>query len=461
LGDLIALPVDYARVLIEWRALRLEDSQVKQTVLPEIAEIEAAAGPIDPRNPLAFALSMAAINTVDRPIKYMATAGTDLASFQAVLDSIKECDDVYSLVPLTQDALVHQALDAHVDAMSTPEEGRWRIGLINRALSLQSFLYRTRIDAESDEVDYLARVIDDPDTGATDYRLLIADEGQDVDFLRDNVVPGNVINLNFRLDLDGNTIWDEVEVEEVISSTVLILAEDLDAPVTISSKFELFRTLSKTEQAQAHAAIADSLQDRRLFLIYPDVFGQGGDGDLPGYHLAAAVAGMRAALPPHQGFTNFQVQGADDLTRSFQYFTRDQLNLMAGEGVFIITQTVLGATPFVRHQLSTDTSAIEFQEMSITSNVDSISYFLRESLRPFIGIYNITPQSLTDIRRAIEGAIEELRRNPLPNIGAQLIDGTVISVEQDETFCDRVIAIVDIEVPCPLNNLTARLRIST
>jgi hypothetical protein len=226
--------------------------------------------------------------------------------------------------------------------------------------------------------------------------------------------------------------------------------------VTIASKFELFRNLDKTEQATRYGAIAESLKDRRLFLHYPDVVGRGGEF-LKGFYLCCATAGMKAALPPHQGFTNIQVQGFDDLSRAFVYFNRDQLNILGGAGVFIVTQETLTSTPFVRHQLSTDVSATVFSEMSITTNVDSISYFFKEVLTPFIGVWNVVPDTLEAIRRSIEGGVDTLINQEFERIGAQLISGVILRLEQNATFKDRVDVDLDIEVPFPLNVLTLRL----
>jgi len=457
-SGVLPLEIRDARVFIGWEALRLENSGAKFTISgPDyVEEIEQRLGRIDPKNPMAFAFFLCSLNAVNRPIKGMALEEDSVLAYSKILDFVKECDDVYSFVPLTLDRLVHQALDAHIQQMSTPAEGRWRVGFISRSLVTTEDIYTTRVDGEGDVVDLFAKIIDDPTTIATDYRLLVADDGQDVDFFRDNVVPGNVVRHSFMLDLDGEPTWSETAVEEVVSSTELRLAESLVAPVTLASKFEIFRNLDKTEQATTHGAIADSLADRRLFLHYPDLVGRGGEF-VEGFYFCAATAGMKAALPPHQGFTNFQIQGFDDFSRAFEYFNRDQLNILGGSGVYIGTQEVRGSVPFVRHQLSTDNSSVTFQEMSITTNVDSISYFFKDLLTPFIGVWNVVPGTLDAIRRTINGGVDTLVNIDYPRIGPQLLSGDLLRLEQNETFKDRIDADLDIEVPFPLNNLTLNL----
>lgn len=457
-SGVLPIPIRYAKVYLGWSALRLENTATKFTISgPDYTEeIEQKTGRIDPQNPLAFGLFIASLNAVDRPIRGMAIEADTPTAYQKVLDATKECKDVYTFVPLTNDPLVHQAVDAHVDQMSTPTEGRWRIGLICPDLATTEDIYDTRVDAEGDTVDYFGRIIDDPTTGATDYRLLVADDGQDVDFFRDNIVPGNVVRHSYMIDLDGVTVWTETEVLEVVSSTELRLAENLTAAVSIASKFEIFRNLDKTEQATQHAAIAASYADRRIYLHYPHLVGRGGEF-VPGYFFCCATAGMRAALPPHQGFTNYQVVGFDDFSFAYEYFNRDQLNLLGGGGVYIGTQSVAGGVPFVRHQLSTDSSSVTFQEMSITTNVDSISYFFQELLEPFIGVWNVVDDTLEAIRRTIDGGVDTLVNIEYPRIGPQLISGVITKLEPDATLKDRVNVDLDIEVPYPLNVLSLTL----
>jgi len=452
----VLLPVTFARMHVVYRALRLENCDLRRDVSTDPADIVATLGRVDPRNPLAFGVSLAAQNSAGRPIKFQAICTDDRAGYLAVWDQARDYSDVYSMVPLTQDNLVHQDLEAHVDAVSTPQLGQWRIGLINRALQTKVYVYDTRIDDEGDEVDYQMTVDDNPDVSGTQFTRLIAEDGQDVNFIVDNVVPGYVVALNFRLDADGETIWDEHEVEEVVSSTVLILTPALDAAVPVLSKFQLFRRLTKTEQAQDIATYAEAILNRRMYLFFPDVVGIAGTF-VEGYYLCCAAAGMIAALPPHQGFTNFQIFGFDDLSRVFIEFTRDQIQLMADGGVYIVTQTTIGTVPFARHQLSTDTSAIEFAELSITKNVDNISYFFRNLLSPLIGVYNVTPDTLEVIYATLTSGIETLKNNIFPRIGPQLIDATIQDIQQDETFCTKVRADLGITIPCPLNTLDLHL----
>jgi hypothetical protein len=113
---------------------------------------------------------------------------------------------------------------------------------------------------------------------------------------------------------------------------------------------------------------------------------------------------------------------------------------------------VVGATPFVRHQLTTDAENLNTSEDSITTNVDSISYGLRRALAPYIGKYNIHPNSIAAVRSSIKGELDyRATRTYTVRAGNQLISYEIVELFQDPTFKDRLVSNIKIEVPYPLN----------
>jgi hypothetical protein len=182
------------------------------------------------------------------------------------------------------------------------------------------------------------------------------------------------------------------------------------------------------------------------------------DIEKDGYFLAAALAGLRSGVVPHQGLTNTTVLGFTDLSLAIKDFTDIQLNRLAEQGYWICTQAVVGATPYVRHQLTTDSENLNTSEDSITTNVDSISYGLRRALAPYIGKYNINPQSIFMVRTSIVKELKYRASNTYTvRAGNQLISFEILRLEQDTTFKDRVVCDVKIEVPYPMNFITVTL----
>ena len=169
---------------------------------------------------------------------------------------------------------------------------------------------------------------------------------------------------------------------------------------------------------------------------------------------------MVAGAPPHQGFTNLGIAGIKKLYNSNKYFNKTQLNKMAEKGVYIVVQDVLGSLPYTRHQVSTDTTTLELQELSIGKTVDFISYFFKRRLKRILGVYNITPSTLALVTTISNAILVYLKENSLPKIGAVLLQGSeVVSVKQDDTFKDQINAVLDIDVPFPVNKIRVDLLI--
>jgi hypothetical protein len=165
---------------------------------------------------------------------------------------------------------------------------------------------------------------------------------------------------------------------------------------------------------------------------------------------------------PHQGLTNSEFYGADDLSKVVLEFTSDELNTMAEKGTWIITQEVIGATAYVRHQLTSDTSGLNTQEDSITTNVDNISYALKKTLTPFIGRYNINPNNILAVYAAVVAELKFRATNTsTERAGNQLVSFTpaddIINISQNETYRDIIDVEVRLNVPYPVNYIKLKL----
>jgi hypothetical protein len=146
----------------------------------------------------------------------------------------------------------------------------------------------------------------------------------------------------------------------------------------------------------------------------------------------------------------------------YSVFSRSQLNTMAAGGTLILMQDVAGGRIYVRHQLSTATAEnnINTRELSVTKNLDSISFYFADRLAPYIGRYNITPELLTVLRTQIDDGLLYLGSfTSVGLLGPQVIlDNTQVrSLQQHPTLKDTVIAIVDLQLPYPLNVIELHL----
>lgn len=440
-GMPIDLLVKEAKVFISHRDLVVTNSISVGSVTGS-DQVEDVLGKIDPENPIAQGVYLASLNAGTVPVYYLAVASDTTDGFSDALELLKEATTNYGVVPLTHDNTVITEYVGHVNAQSTPEEAKWRVLWASIPLTKTRVLYGQKEDGS----DYTATVTDDTFASGTQYKLVTV---AGATFVTDGVRATDSVRINFRTDSNGDTTYDSYVVAEVRTETTLVLTTALGNSITSPVKVEIVRNYTKDEQATAYADTVGSYNNRRVRAVFPDVV-KNGTVSLEGFHMAAALAGLRSFVAPHQGLTNTQVLGFTDVRG--HGFTETQLNRMAEKGAFIVTQKAVGAVPYVRHQLTTATTSLNTSEDSITTNVDSISHGMQASLAPYIGIYNIHPDALALIRSAIE---EELNYRATGTFtvraGNQLINYTIKRFYQHPTQKDKVVVEVQLEVPYPLN----------
>ena len=175
--------------------------------------------------------------------------------------------------------------------------------------------------------------------------------------------------------------------------------------------------------------------------------------------MAAGLSGLSSGVVPHQGLTNLEIAGFDDITRTIDKFNRSQLDIMALAGVWIVTQDLNDGEVFSRHAVTTgDNEDLNQREEQITRNVDSISYLFARRFAPYIGISNVTPSMIDIIWAETRSAIEFLRSNGfVQRLGSQLIDAEITELRPHALLKDRIVLAIDLELPIPLNNLEIHL----
>ena len=143
------------------------------------------------------------------------------------------------------------------------------------------------------------------------------------------------------------------------------------------------------------------------------------------------------------------------MARSYKYFTPAQLNVIAGGGTMIVTQNATGGAIYIRHQLSSDQVDANRAELSITTNLDAITKFLRGDLKKFIGKYNNTASFHQVAHAMITQKISYLMSNTQTvTAGPQVtsFDTNSLIVESDPLIRTTVNASLSIGLPYPVNN---------
>lgn len=451
-----ALPILGGDIYIHWREL-LANHTDRIYSANSISDLTSTfTSQIDPDNPLVYGAYKALSNsgTSSAPstgIRLMAVASDDVAGYTAALNLAEGRDDIYAIVPMTFDSAIQQLVATHITDQSTPEIGEWRIGIF----STEEVNPAPIVEANSDLSSVLA---------TTAAKVLTLYSTSDVSFLTAAVRPGDIVRTSYSNDIYGNETYTSYVVDTVDGPTTLTLTTAPSPAIGTPTKIEIWRTLDADgivdqigNVAQAWAT-GNSFSSRRIINVFPGSISSGGVM-VPGYYAAAAVAGLIGATAPQQGLTNVELQGFDNASTVVNRFSRTQLDTLAGYGVWIITQDLQTNTIYTRQQLTTDTTDLNTSEMSVTKNVDSISFYFRNSLKPFIGRANLTQTTIDVITTVINSGINYLLSagfNPL--IGGQVLEGTrIVQIRPHAILKDRLVIVIKLVIPYPLNVIEAYL----
>lgn len=467
----------FADLYVTYRELNVAYADTLHSVVGA-TNVANLLGTVSPDNPLAMGVYMAALNsTTDDgdeapPVYFMAVSSDDLDGYDAVLNKASLTDKVYVLAPATRDEAVLEKVRSHCVDMSAKTVKQWRIAFVSAEIPATVDRLSARFDPQGD--DFLAIPISEKGGVATDlndynkFRVVksVDDINGNTDTaFRSTIVPGDKVRFKYHTDGWGEDVYDTYIVKNVINNyTVEINTDDRYIDVDglrkasghyVPVKIEIFHTYTAAETADEVASISKAMASRRMYNIFPSVFGSDGV-TMTGEFAACAVAGLVSGTEPQQPITNVTVRGIDDIPMIYQTFNREELNTMAAGGTFIIAQDMPNDLVYVRHQISTayPDGNLNTAELSVNKNVDSISYAFAEVFRPYYGKYNITPDLLATLDNLTKNLVSEFARSTSV-YGPQLIaDQTeLLYVRQNELMKDHVDIGVRLGVPYPCNNI--------
>ena len=465
--------VIYADLYVTFRELVTSYSDSYHSVVGA-SEVANALGAVDPANPLAMGVYMAALNAAtddgdqSPPVYFMATPTDDVDGYAAVLNKATLTDRAYVFAPTTRDDAVLDLVKSHVLEMSTKTVKMWRIAAasadipeeVARLSSADNvagkgyFAIPVKSDASSEVYDRLRVVKSTEDqTGNPDVAF------------RSTIVPGDIVRFGYRRSAWAGEpdTYDTYVVKNVVNNyTVQIkLKEDEDGNVTgipysaTPSKIEIYHPYTRREYADVVASTSKHMASRRMINVFPSQFKDNGVL-MTGEFAACAVAGLVSATEPQQPITNVTVNGIDDIPMVYQTYNNVELDIMAAGGTFIIMQDLPNDRVYVRHQITTAYSDgnLNTAELSITKNVDSISYAFAEVFRPYYGKYNITPDLIAGFRNLASQLCDQFAGSDSV-YGPQLIseETSIQYVRQNALMKDRVDVGIRLGVPYPCNNI--------
>jgi len=278
-------------------------------------------------------------------------------------------------------------------------------------------------------------------------------------FLSNGVGAGHFLDILAGALSGRYAIATVVSEKEVTLSPAILAATSLVTAVD----YQVDRDLSKSEQSDAVKGYSESFASRRVVHVWPDSLeapvGQSIYA-VPGYYGCCAIAALTTGLPTQQGFTNLAVSGFLGFEHSTRYFTEEELDNIADGGTMIFAQDGLDLPLYVRHQLTTERSAIKFQEYSITKNVDFIAKFWRNTYAKFIGQYNIVDTTLDSLKTTAGAGIKFLKDNTrVAKFGGVIRGGNLVSIKESDTQIDTVIIRFSFSIPVPLNHIDITIQV--
>ena len=456
----------YNQIYIEYRALlQTYADGVYSLTAPE--DVETTLGPVDTDNPLALGVYHALANSNGIEVFYMGVPTNDSDGYSLALDKASERNDLYTLVPVTTDPVIHARVAAHVDSWSGETKNKWRIcfltglsenpkpwigaGLTYTNVATQlTGVYDT--ETTGDMSPPMATV-----TGAAFTTVTWTNPVSGGGFHDVGVEAGDIFTTNYVEDSYGNMTYDSYVIDTVEANDVLTLVSGPAGAISSGQPFVVQKALSKAKEAAAYGATAGAFASRRVYYTWPDLIEDATGSQIPGFYDACAYAGLISGVVPQQGLTNMPITGFTSANRTTKYFTSTQLDTMAESGTWITSQSPTGEV-YCRHEISTCTTDTKCSELLITKCVDFISRVFYSRLRPYIGRANITPRFIEQLRREILGTVDYLIGfGSTPTLGGPLISATITDLRQHAVLLDHVVIQLSIEVPYPVNVIELRL----
>lgn len=449
-------PVVSANVALSYRALRKDIAGDFSTITSQSVS-EATIGPLDINNPMSVAASIVSSAVGDISYSILPIETDDNNGYIKALDILSSAESVYVIVPLTTDKDVISAYATHCTTLSTAERSMWRIMYANMPMPTTKVMVEINEGALSAGLDENSCYVKDIPNGA---------------FITNNVRVTDFVDI---YDNESNAYQYSLQVLDVLNDSVATVSTtkwtktsegyasgsekvtELEGDEAI--KYEVVRVLDTQGIADAVAGVAESFKNKRLRYVQPDTIMlnvNGVDELVTGEYLCVALGAMRAGFPPHQGFSTMGISGIKRVLNANKKFTYDQLETMAGAGVFWVVQDEPEELPYVLYQTTTDNTQLETREDSCVAVVDYASKYLKINLKNVLGRYNVNTISKTLVTNTINTCLDTMVSTSYQYIGPILTGGQLTGIVLE---ADKIKPTVKIEIPYPVNGVDITLQV--
>lgn len=303
--------------------------------------------------------------------------------------------------------------------------------------------------------DYTVRVVDGTafvalplaadDTGINfDYDgspytdgVFVIDDAAGVKMALTSVSGGNFVTAGYKKVKINDTVDTQPTVEDAGEYTVLDVRSDIivmeytgtagqESPGGSNKVYSIFRYLTadgtstgipaKTMIAEMTRDKGKSYLDERLVITMPGWLSDSINSqvtDVEIWYLNAQLAaemclpvnpdlGRGPGYPVGLGFTGLKDAKTNDF-RSVRYFTEAQLDIIGSGGIAIVENNNVDLPLSLRHALTTDMSAIEYQEIMLGVSRDYVAYSCRQTMSNLVKRTRIAQPLGVALKMRLEG----------------------------------------------------------
>jgi hypothetical protein len=395
------------------------------------ADINTYFGSIDIANDIAYGASRALVGSQGRPIYALRVAGIDNASFSAALAKMESTDQVYAFGIMTSDLAVMQVAATHAAAMCQPDIKNWR----------RIYVGTDSPGSYTVQSGHICTV-----SGSTGVPLVTLSNDPTSDFFIAGVQPGDIADI-------GGVNYT---IATIINNKEITLVSP--GPATGSGlSINLIRADTVASQSDFVNARSEALDSDLVSHIWVEN-GSSYIGTtptlIPSRYVAAEIAGLRSALMPQQGLTHTEISTVTSAPAMYLRYRQTDLDAIAANGAFIVTQDNANGPVYIRHQLTTDTSQGSlYYEDSCPTILHALDFQAKDLLVGYIGVKNATPQVVSQIENAMHDLLTAATLTTDTNIGPLIIAFSALTVGLHPILKDRIVVTAVVTIPLPLNNI--------
>ena len=424
-----------------YRALNIPAATDGLVPFTTTSEIVAEWGPIDIDNDMAFGAAEMLRGSQGMKTCYgVATNGRNSAAFIPALKKIEYTSLPYAICAVTDDFDVALLTATHCLSMSGPTKKLFRRCYFGSD-SPGKYLAKTGITCQ---------ITDHAGTGIR--YVTLAPVGNVVTSLSTyNVGVGDTIKLTAT-----NAEYTIVALGGQPNEFIIAATGAPSSEINAGTSCALYRADTAVSQAQFIRARSRALANRRSSHVWVENGTRELSGVttiIPNRYVAAHIAGLRSALLPQQGLSRTGVTSISDASAMYLRYNDTTLNEVAADGTWIITQNAESGSIYVRHQLTTGVGegALGYED-SVGVGVDALSSVTTSIVDQYIGIKNLTKQTMVEMRAKLHDAYFGFTQTTYAaDAGPLLVKFTDLKIIPDTVLKDRAKITVTWVFPLPFN----------